>query len=272
MKKLGYFISVFLVLLYACSNSVNPVNNNNNNSNYKKIFETGNGDSRFELYSASYDTLRSGYNDIGFKVYQNSQEMTTGFVKFLPIMHHPPPITSYHSTPVCPQFNYDNDKKLFTGYASFIMVTDSFSNWYGFYNYNNSFYADSILFKVVINPYNQMKTFVDDSSSTSFWITLVSPLNPVQGLNDFKCLLHITQDDIYYTEVDSAQMSIYPWMNLMGHSSSGNIQPSYTGGGIYAGKVNLNMSGDWWVYDTIHYWNRVVSIVNSPPKFILTSP
>ncbi len=267
-----YLILVLsLAILYSCKQ--NPVSTNNNtNSNYKKVFTTGTGDSRFEIYSSSSDSLVSGYNEIGFKVFQNSQEMKTGFVKFSPRMHHPPPVTGFHSTPISSQFNYDNDKQLFTGYISFIMVSDPLSTWYGFYNYNDQFSIDSISFRVILNPSSQMKYFVDDYSQTNFWLTLAAPLSPSQGPNVFKCLLHKTVDDVYYTEVDSAQMIIFPWMSLMGHSSSNNVMPVYSGGGIYTGNVNLNMSGEWFVYDTIHYQNRVITPQNNPPKFILESP
>ena len=235
MKLSLYLIIIFIALYSACNNNtVGP--DNSSGSNYKKVFTTGNTANRFEIYSATSDSLVSGYNDIGFKVFQNNEEMTSGFVKFSPRMHHPPPISSFHSTPVSPQFNYDNDKKMFMGYLSFIMVSDTLSTWYGFFNYNNSLNIDSVIFRVLLNSSGQMRTFVDDSSQTSFWITLVSPRSPDQGLNDFKCLLHTTQDGIYYTEFDSAQMFIFPWMNLMGHGSSNNINPVYSGGRNLFGK------------------------------------
>jgi hypothetical protein len=34
-------------------------------------------------------------------------------------------------------------------------------------------------------------------------------------------------------------------MPSMGHGSSGNVSPVHTADGIYTGKVNFSMTGDW---------------------------
>ena len=34
-------------------------------------------------------------------------------------------------------------------------------------------------------------------------------------------------------------------MPSMGHGSDGNVSPVHTENGVYAGKVNFNMTGDW---------------------------
>jgi hypothetical protein len=272
MNNIILLALILAALLFACkSNSVSN-DEENKTSAYEKVFSTSTGDTRFEIYTATDTGLVSGYNDAGFKVFQNGQEMNSGYVKFLPRMHHPPPITSFHSTPVSLQFDYNSDKQLFLGYMSFIMVSDSFSTWYGFFNYNDVMHIDSVPFWVSTSPNAQIRSFIDNTLQMAFFVTLVAPLSPKQGPNEFKCLLHKSMDDVYFTEVDDAQMGICPWMHLMGHGSSNNINPSYTGGGIYKGQVNFNMSGEWYVYDTIHYQNRVITPANNPPKFILVSP
>ena len=271
MKSIICLGIICTMFFYSCSN--NPVTPENNQpSNYEKIFTTGTGSNRFEIYSATSNNLRSGYNDVGFKVFQNNQEMQSGYVKFSAHMWHNQPNNSTHQTPVSPQFNFNDAKQLFTGYMSFIMISDSLSHWFGFFNYNDVMHIDSIPFTVLSNPASQIRGFIDNQLQTSFYITLVSPMSPMQGLNDFKCLLHKSQDDIIFTEVDSAQMAIFPWMHLMGHGSSNNENPVYIGNGIYSGKVNFNMSGEWYVYDTITYQGRVITPINDPPKFIIQAP
>jgi hypothetical protein len=264
-------ISAILVLaaIYGCNNSgINPVENNNPPANYNKLFTAEQGGAKFDLYSASGTSLLSGYNDIGFKVFINSEEKKTGYVKFYPKMVHPFLPNATHSSPVSPKFYYDESKKIFAGYASFFMISDSVSNWFGFYNYNDENHADSLRFIVNANPDAQVKMFPDEQENCSYYITVVTPMYPNIGFNALKLLLHKTYDDVDYTQIDSAQMFIRTWMTSMGHGSSENINPAYTGNGYYEGRINLTMSGTWTVYDSIYYQNRFIT--NPPAKLLFT--
>jgi hypothetical protein len=272
MKYLLIFTFAALAVIYACNDSgINPFEKKDPPPNYNKVLTAEQGSTRFDFYSATGTTLMSGYNDVGFKVFIGGEEMETGFVKFYPKMIHPFLPNYWHSTPVSNQFNYDASKNLFTGYASFFMVSDSNSNWFGFYNYNNTNHADSIMFNVIVNPDSQVRMFLDEQAQCSYYITVAVPMYPSIGPNDLKLLLHRSNDEVDFTQIDSAQMYIRTWMQSMGHGSSGNANPVYIGDGYYQGTINLTMSGTWTVYDSIYYQNRFIT-PNPTPKLYFNCP
>jgi len=268
MNKLKIIILQAAVIFISSGcgdDSTGPQNTEEENNNYVKVVSSESGNIRFEVWSATTNVLRVSYNKIGFKVFENNQEKTSGFVKYFPKMYHwlGSPM---HSTPVKSQFNYVDSLHLFAGYAIYIMNSDTSSFWYGFYNYNNQFNLDSGMFNVSAYPEGQFRSFVDNQASLLYLITLVKPNVPVQGFNTFQCMLHSTHDDISYQQVDNAQMQIMPWMESMGHGSTNNIHPVHIGDGIYEGQINLNMPGEWNVADSVYLDGRKIT-EGIPPKF-----
>jgi len=269
MKNHYLLIFAGLVILYSCK-SESPVVPENNQNGYIKLYTIEGSNAKFELYSATANKLVTGYNDLGFKVFVNNQEKTDGFFKFYPKMYHFVG-SNMHSSPTSPSFLYDQSKSMFTGYASFFMVSDTSSNWYGFFNYNDAVSIDSSLFIVGSVSFSQVRYFVDYNAGNSYYMTLVSPFYPKQGPNVFKCILHLSNDDINFAQIDNAEMFIRPWMEAMGHGSSNNVHPTYKGGGIYEGTANFNMSGVWYVYDSIKVNGNVITPAPLP-KFIFDVP
>jgi hypothetical protein len=269
MKIFYSIIFAGLVVLCSCK-SDSPLTPENSNSDYYKLYTIEESNVKFELYSSTANTLKTGYNDLGFKVFINSTEKTNGFVKFFPKMYHF--VGSFmHSSPVSPSFLYDQSKSMFMGYTSFFMISDSNSHWYGFFNYNDVSRIDSVAITVDTSSRSQIRYFVDYIGGDSYYLTLVSPYYPKQGPNVFKCLLHLSNDDINYTQIDNAQMFIRPWMEAMGHGSSNNVNPVYKGGGIYEGSANFNMSGIWDLYDSVKV-NNVFITPAPPPRFTFDIP
>jgi hypothetical protein len=265
MKIIIFGFILLIFILSGCSND-NPVNKNEEqtNSTYVKVGSAESGSIKFEVWSATAGSLRFGYNKIGFKVFENNQPKSSGFIKFMPKMYHNG--ANMHSSPVRTQYDYDNSLELFTGYAIFTMPTDPSSIWYGFYNYNNQLNLDSSVFEVVNFSSSQILTFLDGQSGNTYQLTLLKPYSPDQGYNTIQCMLHETMNSTSFNQINDAHIYIMPWMVSMGHGSTGNIHPVYTSEGIYEGTVNLNMPGEWSVYDTVYYQNRKITPV-VPPKF-----
>ncbi|MBI5402097.1 MAG: FixH family protein [Ignavibacteriae bacterium] len=267
-----YILFVFLlsgIIFYSC-NSDNAVESNTETSAYVKLLTAESGNTKFELWSATGSVLAYGYNEIGFKVFINGTEKTDGFVKYKPVMYHFIGQTG-HSCPVSSAFYYNSSKKLFTGYACFSMISDSASNgqWTGYYNYNNASFVDSIPFTVLYSD-NQLIEWDDIVGSNTYVLTLLKPKTPRLGINTFEVLFHKYIGNNLYAEIDSAVMSIKPWMPAHGHGSSSNVNPISFGSGRYEGKVNFNMQGEWYVYDTIKINNTIVT-KNDPPRFIFNA-
>jgi hypothetical protein len=261
-----YFHLVLLLCLFLLSCNNDPVAPPVTiNTSYTKINSVERGNIKFDIYSKSGNSMLYGYNKIGFKVFVSGVEMNSGYVKFFPKMYHAPG-SPMHSSPAPEKYFYNSSEGIFTGYICFTMVSDSSSFWYGFYNYNETSRIDSVLFTVNSYSSNQVLVWDDIVSQHTYVLSLIDPMTPKVGLNDFMCILHRTNDDIHYTEVDSANYSIRTWMPAMGHGSSNNVNPVWQGGAIYRGKANLTMAGLWWVYNIIEY--NGIQITGSDSKFI----
>ncbi len=82
-------------------------------------------------------------------------------------------------------------------------------------------------------------------------------------------MLHRTNDDKNFFEVDSAVMILKTYYFIGGETSTGNVNPVWKGGGRYTGSVNFTKSGKWHVQDTIYRNNNRITKTN-PPDFVFT--
>lgn len=262
MKIIKYILLLCAVLIYSCKSSSPISTDPPASSSYKKIFIKDSNNVRFEIWS-TISNLVYGYNDMGFKVYINNQQQTTGFVKFFPRRYNIGG-GSFQSSPIKQQFNYSTTDTIFLGYSVFLYPSDASNNWFGNFNYNDQYEFDSIYISVTNSSVNKILTFTENGGSNNYFLSLISPLYPKQGLNDFTCLLHRTADNQNFEQIDGAQVYIFPWMPLMGHGSSGNVNPVTLGDGMYKGKVDFNMPGSWTVADSIYYENHFITPVPSP--------
>ncbi len=270
MKKIYLFALItILIIFYSCSKD-NPVSSKNEDV-YVKVITAEKNNIRFEIWSITNDSLQTGYNKIGFKVFENNQPKKSGFVKFNAKMYHSGG-SGLHGTPTQRLYNYNASLDLFDGYLIMLMPGDSTSNWYGFYNYNDELFVDSLHFDVNLNDKARFKIFVDLNTGLSYLITLLNPLSPKRDTNTFQCMLHESFDFISFTQANNAQMYLRPWLNSLNHGSSNNVNPIDLGNGIYNGKVNFDMPGLWNVYDSIYYNNKWITPAGNPPSIVFNVP
>lgn len=260
-----YLIILFSGLLFfSCKGEdtvapVEPV------TEYTKVLTVDSANYKFELYSATGSSLLVGYNELGIKVFENNVEKTDGFVRYIPSMFHTG--DQEHKTPHKEFFYYDQQKKMFTGYACYIMISDPTSFWISDYSYNDAFTLKRKFFDVYPNPASQMRFWLDLNTNYLYLMILINPADPKTGLNNFKCILHRSFENSVYAEVDSAKMFIRPWMPSHGHGSSSNVNPVLLQNGIYEGKANFTMAGTWYVYDSISVNNQIIT-PNPPVYFV----
>ena len=252
-----------LTLLNSCK-SDSPVSQpiTNDPTDFSKVFTAENGGNRYELWKANVNILFNGYNVIGIKYYSNGAEVKDGYVKFFPMMYHGSGGPG-HSSPVKDKFYYSDSSKLFIGYADFLMISDSTSQWYADFSHNDVSNVDSTFFTVTSSAANQVIIWDDYVSQYTYVLTLIKPLKAAIGSNVFTTMLHKTTNDINYVEVNDAEMYIRPWMASHGHGSSSNINPTPIGNGMYQGQANFTMIGEWVVFDSIKYNGNFVT--HSPP-------
>lgn len=263
MNNFLYITIIISLCITGCGNGHDNLTNSPQGEVYQKIITAEDGNLRFEVWTTGNDTLKTGYNKVGFKVYESGNEKNSGYVKFYAKMFHFTS-TDFHATPVEPQYNYDAALGMFTGYIIMLMPSDTSSRWYGYYNYNDMISVDSANFDVGWDSRTKFKIFTDLGAQLSYLITMTAPQEPSRGINDFSCLLHESPDFVNFTQVNSASMFLTPKLDSLNHASEGNENPVYIGGGIYKGKINFDMPGGWKVYDSIYYNNRCITQNGTP--------
>lgn len=256
--KILIFIFSALLIISGCGDKSVTYDPPLGNSGFQKIFTVQSGNKKFEVYTVNNDTLMTGYNKIGFKVFENEVAKTNGYVKFYAKMFH---FTSseFHATPVEPQYIYDAALEMFQGYLIMLMPSDTTSRWYGYYNYNDEFSVDSVNFDVGWDTKTKFKIFSDIEAEKSYLITIVEPENPFKGINNIVMLLHESPNFVDFTQVNTASMYLRPQLDSLNHTSGNNENPVYIGSGLYSGKVNFDYSGGWKLYDSIIYNNRNIT-------------
>lgn len=255
-------IAAALLIFAGCGeDSVTPLSSGQDE--YLKVATAESGNIRFEIWTTGNDTLMTGYNRVGFKVYENGQAKTSGSVKFYAKMFHFSS-TDFHATPVEPEYLYDNSLGMFTGYIIMLMPSDTSSRWYGYYRYNDDLHIDSARFDVGWDNLTKFKIFTDLNTNLSYLITMTSPVLPARGYNDFICLLHESPDFLNFTQVNSASMFLRVRLDSLNHTSSDNINPVYIGEGFYKGRINFDYAGGWKVYDSVYYNNTNITNFGTP--------
>lgn len=76
-------------------------------------------------------------------------------------------------------------------------------------------------------------------------LSYVDPLKPKVGTNDLQIAIHTTADMMTFSEANDFTVQMTTEMPSMGHGSPNNTNPVSVSAGLYKGKVNFTMPGDW---------------------------
>ncbi|WP_317900027.1 FixH family protein [Aurantibacillus circumpalustris] len=198
------------------------------------------------IYTTS--TLQTGYNEIYVALFDSTDgsSLSTGHFDILPIMDMG---TMQHSSPV----ENTEDTVVTNGYfktAVIFSMAGTASQWFlnlNFHNHKNQkFGAAKFGVNVAASSPSKFKsTVVAADNNASIFITLLNPLKPEVGINDFEIVLHKKNSMMEFLPIDDYTVEIEPTMPSMGHGSPNNVNPVITEKGHYKGKVNFTMSGLW---------------------------
>jgi hypothetical protein len=240
-------ILTFSLLLACKKEPVKVTTSVNEAAGLHRIDSLTKGNYTFYIYKKDTGKLVLGYNEVYLQLKNN---VTGSFIEdaslsWKPLMHM---ATMSHSCPSSTIQKVANTKTLYVGYFIFIMSSDNMSYWEITYNYIN---GTDTLAKVtnrplVINPvgrarYNSFK----GSDSSNYFLALVNPTAPKVGANVITAYLYKEVDLFTFTPVTNYTIKIDPRMPDMGNMTSvNNIDLTYNSG-IYAGTLNLNMTGYW---------------------------
>jgi hypothetical protein len=73
----------------------------------------------------------------------------------------------------------------------------------------------------------------------------MKPFDAKVGMNDIEVFVHTEESMMSYPAVENITLVMTPDMPSMGHGSPNNENPVHKGNGMYQGKVNFTMGGEW---------------------------
>jgi len=206
-----------------------------------KITETQIGDTKVTLY-ADQDKLSVGFNAIYFTLEDASgirgDFQTTITVNPLMDMH-----SMEHSSPAI-QPTFDPNTKMYQGAVVFTMPSGEMGSW----KLELSLDGLSKDLEVMVHPAPANTKPVGSYQGTDgnfYVISLIHPSDPKIGINDLLILVNRRASMHSFPAVSNLSIEMEPEMPSMGHGSPNNEHPAAMGDGIYKGKVNFTMTGDW---------------------------
>ena len=165
-----------------------------------------------------------------------------------------------HSAPVEEQ----NDPVSIDGYYPFAVVFIMAGNWELNIEYSDGgALQGAVSFSLPINAPAEarLKSF-EAPSGEMFFISLLSPSEPLVGVNDFELAIHRRENMMSFPAVSNCSVLIEPSMPSMGHGSPNNVDPVHTADGHYMGKVNFTMDGEWLVEASIFEGEEEIGAVS----------
>ena len=196
------------------------------------------GDLTVQLYADRI--FRVGYNAVYIKVRRGGVAATNVKVTLNPVMDMG---MLTHSTPVEQPDEATDAFSNHCGAILFIMAGSS-SQWSVNLSVIDTNGGDTTDVHIPVDVSSSSNVKVLKSGANRTVVTLIEDTWQV-GMNDVRIMLHASIDGFTFTPINDAELQIDPTMPSMGHGSSGNIDPVFADEGLYMGKMNLIMTGDW---------------------------
>ncbi len=158
---------------------------------------------------------------------------------------------SAHSSPIENPETDTPENGLFSGAAVFVMPSGTSGSWtleVKVQNHLNNLEGQVIGDVTIVAPLEtKMYSFVSPTDQAQIFVSLVEPMNPEVGKNDFEVAIHTKENMMLWPAVNGLTVEIDPFMPSMGHGSPDNVNPVFTSNGHYLGTVNYTMTGLWQV-------------------------
>ncbi len=255
--KIKFFTLLLLTVFFvSCSDDdTNDTGNNNPLTGFAKVQEFTDGDTTFELYTATGDLVQ-GYNTIKLKVKSGDNYIDNADLSWEPMMHMETMTHNHmrsedmmmHS---CPNSSITNEGEgVYSGYIVFQMPTVDGGTW----NLNISANIDGedivIQDKITVQAqeYTTSKQF-EAGNGKVYVLALIAPENLGVGVNKIQVTLHERTSMMSFPVVKNYTFALEPRMPDMMHGSPNNEDFTYDASTHnYYGKVNLTMTGRWMLH------------------------
>ncbi len=187
-----------------------------------------------------------GYEQVYVRVLKDGKPNATDKIEFSPVMDMG---TMKHGAPTG-KFAFNSAVDAYQGFVVFTMPTADNGTWAIDLKINN----ETLNFPVVIKPVATgnvpVKSFTAPDNKR-YILALVQPSSPKIGINDLEVMVFWRENMFSFPVQDGLTLDFHPEMTSMKHGSSNNVNPQGSGAGIYKGKVNFSMSGDWRLFFNI---------------------
>ena len=253
MKKIlnnSYIFLLVALSLAACKKDDDPATPETQTSptdGLEFIFTTDIPNTGLSVSFYADEALFTGYNNVYAQINETGSAnalVTDADLSIMPMMQMP---SMMHSCPFG-NMSYDGELKLYKGFIVFIMGTMADGSWSLDVNVTNAEgeTGEQTVDIEVVNPAeSKVVSFVSDVDQASYFITLVEPISPEIGINDFVVGIYKRENMMSFPATSDLHVTIEPEMPSMGHGSPNNVNPAFTEDGMYSGKVNFTMSGEW---------------------------
>jgi hypothetical protein len=194
------------------------------------------------------EELFTGFNNLYVALYDSAdgERINEGHIHFVPTMTMDGGMQ--HSCPVSNPEDEDAVDELFPGKAMFIMPTSAMDSWtmqVSVHNHHNGKFGKAIFPVEVTNPASaRVKSFVTEAGRKIF-VSYNFPQTKRVGVNDVALAVYEMVSASEFVAVTDYQISLQPEMPAMEHDSPNNVNPVLGDDGLYHGKVNFTMTGDW---------------------------
>lgn len=227
-------IAMATLLLFSCEKQkVNPA------TPEQKLIKLGTSalatGEQIALYAN--DSLQTGFQTISIKITKHSGIVTDATVQLSPLMDMG---TMKHSSPSTIPI-YNANTQMYEAGVVFTMA-GSADHWKLIITIN----GETLTFGVEVKnaPTKAVSTFTA-TNGNAYVISLVPQKDFRIGINDLELFISRKTSMMEFVPAENLTLSFHPEMTSMGHGSPNNVNPVSAGQGMYKGKVNFTMSGDW---------------------------
>ncbi len=236
------------------------------------IFEGTASGANLDVKVYADEALYVGYNRIYVMLYETGTNnvVTDAHIEFgtemAMMMGHT------HASPVESPSHIPTEDGVYQGAIVFIMPSEGNGTWkmmVDVHNHDNGEMGTVESEVSIVSPDEaKMYSFISDTDGSKVFVSLVEPMNPEVGENTFEVAVHYKETMMSFPYFEGLMIEIEPEMPTMGHGSPGNVNPTYTSMGHYAGVVNYTMTGLWRVHVTVKDENG--DIMNDSNYFDMT--
>jgi hypothetical protein len=226
-----------LAFFVACDESSNPAAPETTETDFLLVDEIYTAGTKVSLYAL--DSLQMGYNQLYVTLADSvtGEALSNDALTFTPLMHMP---TMTHSAPwEVPARDGDPQGHYSCGVV-FIMA----GQWELNVGIPMNGTTAQATFAFEVKASNRVKSTVG-SDGMMYFVTMLEPMVPGVGLNDFEMCIHKKATMMDFPAVTDFAVDMEPSMPSMGHGSPNNVDPVHHEKGHYHGKVNFTMTGDW---------------------------